>query len=613
VSTTPHASGAAERPTGAEPAPPTQHRFWRPAILAIGLAISFAVAGVVHDMLSQETTAQREIARQSLAAGLQSEIDRQIGFLALLRGLYDSSDFVSAEEFHNFVELDHSMRDAPWWLSVAWAAQEPHASASYRPSLEEGDIFRRTYVAPTDQGDATPVILGDNPIDRAAMVKAVQTGAVAVTPPRPMSFGEREALGIRAVLPVYSHDSGPAERRLTGFVVETIAIDGFFVGFLGDDFANTNLSVRISDGKTQLFALGEAGDDTTAGELTVGDRVWRMEVDGVGAIVTSLWLPGLVFVIGLALTGMLYLRLLRADTEYLRIAEEVTRATGELAEANGRLTERTHRLQEAADELRRSSREAQLANAAKSVFLANMSHELRTPLNAVIGFSDMIASRALGDHSPRYVEYAQDIGASGRYLLSIIEDLLEMSRIELGKLKLKEESLLLDELASDVMKFVSFRAAEKGITLRRSGFDDLPRILADAKAIRQSLINLLTNAVKFSHPGSAVEVRASVEADGLALRVVDQGSGIRPEDLDNIFEPFWQAEAYRSKHKEGIGLGLAITRRLIEAHGGKIEIESSPGAGTTVIILLPSSRIMRERPQLSVVGGSDLGGTDAAE
>src|SRR5262249_20366728 len=147
------------------------------------------------------------------------------------------------------------------------------------------------------------------------------------------------------------------------------------------------------------------------------------------SVAAGFWLPALIFAIGGALTALLYLRLLRADTEYQRIAEEVGRATAKLADSNQRLMERSTRLQEAADDLRRSSHEAQLANAAKTMFLANMSHELRTPLNAVIGFSEMIASRALGEQSPRYFEYARDISTSGRYLLSIIEDLLDMSRI----------------------------------------------------------------------------------------------------------------------------------------------------------------------------------------
>jgi two-component system cell cycle sensor histidine kinase PleC len=278
-------------------------------------------------------------------------------------------------------------------------------------------------------------------------------------------------------------------------------------------------------------------------------------------------------------------------------------ATAELADANHRLAERSAALQQIADDLRRTSQEAQFANAAKTVFLANMSHELRTPLNAVIGFSEMIAGRALGESSQRYFDYANDIQASGRYLLSIIEDLLDMSRIELGQMQLKEEAVALADLAGDVVKFLTLRGRDKRIEIRQEGLAHLPKVTVDPKAMRQALINLLTNAVKFSPPGSDVMIRGALETTGIALSVIDHGFGIKEEDQARIFEPFWQNEAYRRQTKEGIGLGLAITQRLIQAHDGTIEVRSREGEGTTVTIHLPARRIIRGTPRLSVVGG----------
>jgi two-component system cell cycle sensor histidine kinase PleC len=278
-------------------------------------------------------------------------------------------------------------------------------------------------------------------------------------------------------------------------------------------------------------------------------------------------------------------------------------ATSELADANHRLAERSTALQQIADDLRRTSQEAQFANAAKTVFLANMSHELRTPLNAVIGFSEMIAGRALGENSQRYFEYANDIQASGRYLLSIIEDLLDMSRIELGQMQLKEEAVTLADVAGDVVKFLTLRARDKRIEIRQQGLANLPKVMVDPKAMRQALINLLTNAVKFSPQGGEVMIHAELETTGVALSVIDHGLGIKEEDLPRIFEPFWQNEAYRRQTKEGIGLGLAITQRLIQAHDGTIEVQSREGEGTTVTIHLPAKRIIRGTPRLSVVGG----------
>jgi signal transduction histidine kinase len=573
-----------------------QHRFWRPAIIVIGLLISLAVAGVVHDMLGEEAAAQREVARQSLAAGLQSQIARELEFAQYFRGLYDSSDFVSEEEFRRFAWLDPDIHEKQWWIKVGWA---PRLSA-------EGaqDRFPLTYVEPIKGGVTIGADIAADPEDRRLMMRASALKEMQVTAPRPMTLSGHRSMSIRVFMPVYKALPSQFEAPLDGFLIATISLEGFFRHFLDDAFAGTPLSVRIFDGDTLVFESGTIYERVTPTKLMVGDREWQLEIDGQSQPLTSgLWLPALIFAIGLALTVLLYLRLLRADTEYQRIADEVRLATAELADANHRLAERSAALQQVADDLRRTSKEAEFANAAKTVFLANMSHELRTPLNAVIGFSEMIASRALGESSPRYFDYASDIRASGRYLLSIIEDLLDMSRIELGQMQLKEETVALGDLAGDVMKFLTLRARDKRIEIRQHGLDRLPKMNVDPKAMRQALINLLTNAVKFSPHGTEVMIQAEVLSTGVALSVIDRGFGIKSEDLPRIFEPFWQNEAYRRQTKEGIGLGLAITKRLVEAHDATIEVQSREGEGTTVTIHLPAHRIVRSAPKLAVVGG----------
>lgn len=279
------------------------------------------------------------------------------------------------------------------------------------------------------------------------------------------------------------------------------------------------------------------------------------------------------------------------------------KADGSLRGFRGAATDITE-LTRREESLRSAKEAAEVASRAKSHFLANMSHELRTPLNAIIGFSEMIATRALGEISPRYFEYAGDIRSSGRYLLSIIEDLLDMSRIELGQVQLKEEPVSLADLVGDVVKFVILRAREKNVAIREDELRTLPKVTIDPKAMRQCLINLLTNAIKFSPVGGTIEIGGTLEpGGGIALAVIDHGLGIRREDLANVFQPFWQNEAYRRQNKDGIGLGLAITRRLVEAHDGTIEIESREGEGTTVTIHLPARRLIRPRPQLTVVSG----------
>ncbi len=241
-----------------------------------------------------------------------------------------------------------------------------------------------------------------DPQDRTVMLRAAALRQMLITAPRAMDIAGHRSMAIKAFVPVFSYVGSQTEPSLSGFLIATISLDGFFGQFMSDAFVDTTLSVRIYDGNTLVFASGAAQENVQPNKLTIADREWRLEVDGqTQPIQSGLWLPGLIFAVGLALTALLYLRLLRADTEYQRIAEQVSLATGELASANHSLAERSAALQQVADDLRHTSQEAEFAHAAKTVFLANMSHELRTPLNAVIGFSELIAGRALGESSPR--------------------------------------------------------------------------------------------------------------------------------------------------------------------------------------------------------------------
>ncbi|HUN53455.1 MAG TPA: ATP-binding protein [Candidatus Sulfotelmatobacter sp.] len=244
--------------------------------------------------------------------------------------------------------------------------------------------------------------------------------------------------------------------------------------------------------------------------------------------------------------------------------------------------------------LRHLVEEAQEASRAKSNFLANMSHELRTPLNAIIGFSEVISTEMFGPVSnSRYMEYANFINESGNHLLRLINDILDLSKAESGKLDLNDENLDIAGVVQHSILFITQQAAAGGITVATRLPADLPRLQADAMKLQQMLINLLSNAVKFSLPGSEVLLSAAVEPDGmLALAVSDSGIGIAKADIPKVLEPFRQVDSALSRKFQGTGLGLSLTKRLIELHGGTLAIESELGKGTTVTIRFPARRVL---------------------
>jgi len=280
----------------------------------------------------------------------------------------------------------------------------------------------------------------------------------------------------------------------------------------------------------------------------------------------------------------------RMDERFTRLA--AGDFSGRLSVANrdelGTLSENLNRM---SDELGRLYRQLEAANRHKSEFLANMSHELRTPLNAVIGFSEVLQERMFGELNEKQADYVNDIHSSGRHLLALINDILDLSKIEAGRMELDSSEFDLPAMLETALTLVRERAQRHGIALSLETAPGVGTVRGDERKLKQVTLNLLSNAVKFTPEGGSVRLGARMNGAAIEVSVADTGVGIAPEDQALVFDEFRQVGNDAARKAEGTGLGLALARKFVELHGGTIRLESAPGRGSTFTFTLPVGAI----------------------
>jgi PAS domain S-box-containing protein len=331
-----------------------------------------------------------------------------------------------------------------------------------------------------------------------------------------------------------------------------------------------------------------------AGQAVEGEEEWH-HADGVHTYLTVKFpifdFTGKVTGIGAIGTDITDRKL--AEERLQKSEKNLQMRIAELEEAQRRLKDQEANLISLAGDLKIARDQAEAANRAKTEFLATMSHELRTPLNAIIGFSEIIQTETLGPvGSVKYRDYASDIHESGHHLLDLINDILDLSKVESGLDELHEQDIEVTELAHSVWRLIQQRAEKQGVRLILQLPEEPPALYADLRKLKQILVNLMSNAIKFTEAGGTVKMKVWFRGDsGYVFQVVDTGIGIALEDIPKALSQFGQVDSTLGRRHEGTGLGLPLTKALVELHGGSLDLQSEPGVGTTVTARFPAERI----------------------
>lgn len=585
--------------------------------LAVGAVVTF-VAGSqiwhnVHE--AREEAFEQEV--DEVAHDVSEQIDDAIAILAGLDGLFASRD-VGRADFNNYVGKLESTPGFDAMVATSYIRlitrdevnqfeakvrsdtslrDSGYPDFAVHPDGESSDLFVVDYVEPLESETILGFDVGSNTSRRETVERARDTGELVATPG--ITLEGAGQTGILLMQAIYSDGLpvGIDERRerFVGVVTGVFGVDEllaaasqppgirfslFDAGTVDDPVpASTILLAAGSNAATQKGGL--ASERT----MQVADRRWIVTAvetqSRFGDPVLGL-LPRLFFILGLATSAAIGVAGYALMNSRQKAASEARRATSHLVAQT--------------DELRLARDEALEADRLKTSFLANMSHELRTPLSAVIGLSGILANESMGSLNDKQLDYVAKISASGGHLLEFIDDLLDLARIEAGEERLDPVDVDLYETLRESVDIVRSSAPDGMIELVEDPNQQPISVHADARRLRQVVLNLLTNAVKFTPPEGQVGVEATSADGGAEIVIWDTGIGIDPAELDRIFDPFHQIDSTLARQHGGSGLGLALSKRIVEMHGGQITVESELGEGSAFRILWPLSAAPAKTP-----------------
>ncbi len=611
---------------------------WTPTVLTLACGVAISLSGFAITKQYYRNVEEREFAAETArqADALNEGIKRYTDAVNAVATFVTASDRIDRWEFLRFADL--TLARYSGFSALAWV---PRVSQLERPAFEAAiqrdGLFGLTIRESGADGALTPAgdrleylpiaylvpfegneqalsyDLGTEARYRNALESAGDLGQLQATELLPLPTVRQAGPALWLILPLYMRNSAPAdilERRksLAGFAIGVLRLDDFVADVLGPDRPqNAYLSLfDVTDGSRDLlFGANSAseGNSNTAEasgtlniirEFEVAGRRWSLmaAINAERGWNSGDVLPFCLALVGALLTGLLAQHQINLVVQRRTVERVVRQRTVELSDRNEALRNEVAQRQRTEVELRGAKEKADSANRAKSEFLAMVSHELRTPLNAIIGFSAMLAGQVPIKLSPENTqEYATDIHRSGSHLLSLINDILDLSKAEVGKVEMNESAVDLHDVVLNSVGMVHGRADEAGVKLEFDVPADVPLLRADDRKLNQVLLNLLSNAIKFTPAGGTVAVRVASEKDGdVVIRVSDTGIGIAKHELERVFEPFVQLDSSLARKYEGTGLGLALSRRWIEFHGGTLVLESDLGIGTVAEIRLPRER-----------------------